>query len=194
MGRGRITAEPLDPAEVRASFRVRQDSQIIRASTGEVATFVGPGGRVMCRVYHDGKIKRLLASRVAWVLGGANEWPHGVVRHRDSDEHNFAASHLIETKRGPRPFDQSKGGKRSALHERQASDAALLRTLAEHQGALTVPQSLGQSAMLLHKAGQAGATRFGLRAALQRSPPLEFDHAGRGACRIRQSRGPPRRP
>jgi DNA-binding IclR family transcriptional regulator len=149
MGRGRITAEPPDPAEVRARFRVRQDGQIIRASTGEGATFVGPGGRVMCRVYHQGQIKRLLASRVAWVLGGANEWPHGVVRHRDGDEHNFAASNLIETKRGPHPFDQSKGGKRSSLHERQASDAALLRTLAEHPGALTVPQlsqSLGQSA------------------------------------------------
>jgi Mn-dependent DtxR family transcriptional regulator len=58
-------------------------------------------------------------------------------------------SNLIETGRGPHSFDQSNGGKRSSLHERQASDAALLRTLTAHQGALTVPQlsqSLGQSA------------------------------------------------
>ena len=33
--------------------------------------------------------------------------------------------------------------------------------------------------MLLHKAGEAGAPRFGLRAALQRSPPLELTTRGR---------------
>jgi predicted transcriptional regulator len=93
----------------------------------------------MCRVYHQGQIKRLLASRVAWVLGGANEWPHGVVRHRDGDEHNFAASNLIETKRGPRPFDQGKGGKASSLDRRANATTTLLQTLSAHPGS-TVPQ------------------------------------------------------
>jgi hypothetical protein len=29
MGRGRITIEPLDPAVVRASFRIRQDGTLV---------------------------------------------------------------------------------------------------------------------------------------------------------------------
>jgi DNA-binding Lrp family transcriptional regulator len=148
MGRKKA-AEAIPVAFIRDAFMVGSNSgQIVRRSTGEVGTFVGPGGRLLVRVYRQGRIKRLVASKTAWIVH-TGQHPRGVVRHRDGDAHNFAASNLIETKRGPRPFDQSKGGKRSSLHERQASDAALLRTLAEHQGALNVPQlsqSLGQSA------------------------------------------------
>ena len=148
MGRQKTIAPPVEPQFLRQAFAVTTQGVLIRRSTGLDATFRGPNTRQLVRVYCEGRIKRLVASKTAWIVHTGQN-PRGVVRHRDGDEHNFAAFNLIETKRGPRPFDQSKGGKRSALHERQASDAALLRTLAEHQGALTVPQlsqSLGQSA------------------------------------------------
>jgi Mn-dependent DtxR family transcriptional regulator len=138
---------PVEPEFIRQAFAVTTQGVLVRRSTGSDATFRGPNARQLVRVYCEGRVKRLVASKTAWIVHTGQN-PRGVVRHRDGDEHNFAASNLIETKRGPRPFDQSKGGKRSSLHERQASDAALLRTLAEHQGALTVPQlsqSLGQS-------------------------------------------------
>ena len=148
MGRQKTPAVPVEPEFIRQAFAVTTQGVLVRRSTGSDATFRGPNARQLVRVYCEGRIKRLVASKTAWIVHTGQN-PRGVVRHRDGDEHNFAAFNLIETKRGPRPFDQSKGGKRSSLHERQASDAALLRTLAEHPGALTVPQlsqSLGQSA------------------------------------------------
>jgi Mn-dependent DtxR family transcriptional regulator len=147
-------SQPLPPVEfIQQAFALRQDGRIVRrechiaALAHEPATFVGPGGRLLARVYHEGRIRRIAAGRIAWALA-AGQWPEGVVRARNGVDDDLRPSNLIETNRGQRPFDQSKGGKRSSLHERQAGDAALLRTLAEHQGALTVPQlsqSLGQS-------------------------------------------------
>ena len=134
MGRRRAT-EPLpDVAVVQASFRVRQDGRIIRSSTGEPATFSGPGGRVMVRVYHDGKIRRLIAARAAWAIA-VGEWPHGIVRHRDGDEHNFSADNLLLVRRGHNPFSTGT----SSLKRRGEVDSTLIRTLAEHPGA-TLPQ------------------------------------------------------
>jgi Mn-dependent DtxR family transcriptional regulator len=148
-------SHPLPPVEfIQQAFALRQDGRIVRrechiaALADGPATFIGPGGRLLARVYHQSRIRRIAAGRIAWALA-VGQWPKGVVRARNGVDDDLRPSNLIETKRGPRPFDQRKGGKRSSLHERQASDAALLRTLAEHQGALTVPQlsqSLGQSA------------------------------------------------
>ena len=148
MGRRKGPLPPLDTEIVRAAFVVRDDGAIVRRSTGADATFMGPSGALMIRAYHQGTIRRLIAARIAWALS-TGEWPEGVVQVRDGDERNLSAANLIMTKRGPRPFVQSAGGKGSSLARRRAADAELLAALAEHQGAFTVPQlsvSVGQSA------------------------------------------------
>ena len=148
MGRRKQSQPSLEPEFIQRSFRVRQDGQIIRASTGDLATFTGPSGALLIRCYHQGQVRRFTATRVAWALS-TGEWPNGVVHVRDGDERNLRASNLVLTKRGPRPFVQSAGGKGSSLERRTQADAALLSALAEHQGALTVPQlsiSVGRSA------------------------------------------------
>jgi hypothetical protein len=149
MGRRKGPLPPLDAEIIRQMFVVGDNSgEIIRASTGEGATFMGPSGALLVRCYHEGSIRRFTAARVAWAVQ-TGEWPKGVVRARDGDERNLKPDNLVLTKRGPRSFDQSKGGKGSSLERRQASERALLNALAEHQGALTVPQlsiSVGQSA------------------------------------------------
>ena len=112
---------------------------------------MGPSGALMIRFYRHGEVRRILASRIAWVLAAnVNEWPKGPIKPRDGDELNLRPDNLVMTKpQRPRPFVQSQGGKGSALECRQASDAAIINALAEHQGAFTVPQlsvSVGQSA------------------------------------------------
>jgi hypothetical protein len=154
MGREQQTQPPVEPEFIRQAFMVGANSgALIRRSTGESACYKDRSGQLLTRVYVDGRVRRVVASRVAWCLS-AGKWPRGPVLPRNGDPNDMRAENLIETRHGRDPFGaisgkHSKGGKRSALHERQASDAALLRTLAEHQGALTVPQlsqSLGQSA------------------------------------------------
>ena len=74
MGRGRIAAGPLDPEFIREAFVIGSNSgQIIRRSTGEVATFAFKG-KWLVRVYFQGKVRRIGALRVAWVLA-TGEWP-----------------------------------------------------------------------------------------------------------------------
>ena len=75
MGRSRQTLPPLDVEIVREAFALRQDGQIVRrgcrvaALDGEPATFTGPGGKLLVRVYVNGKIRRTAAGRVAWAFG-----------------------------------------------------------------------------------------------------------------------------
>lgn len=133
----KTTLPPVEPAFVAERFRLRQDGAILRASTGEPATFRGPAGKLMVRVYVGGKTRRIAAGRIAWCLA-VGELPRGPVKHRDGDHGNFAAGNLVLTKRGPRPFDQGRGGKASALRERTMAATTLLRTLADHPD-VTVP-------------------------------------------------------
>ena len=139
MGRRREPIPPLDIAFIGECFAIGSNSgQIIRSSTHEPATFVGPGGKLLVRVYVNGKIRRMAAGRVAWVLA-CGEWPSGVVRHRDGNDHNFLAGNLLLTERGPRPFTKSAGGKASSLERRAKTTTTLIRTLSDHPGS-TVPQ------------------------------------------------------
>jgi hypothetical protein len=138
MGRQKTIAPPVEPQFLRQAFAVTTQGVLIRRSTGLDATFRGPNTRQLVRVYCEGRIKRLVASKTAWIVHTGQN-PRGVVRHRDGDEHNFAASNLIETKRGPRPFDQGKGGKASSLDRRANATTTLLQTLSAHPGS-TVPQ------------------------------------------------------
>ena len=138
MGRPRLT-QPLDIRVVKDAFAVTPEGAIVRSSTGEAATFRGPAGKLMVRVYHDGKISRIAAARIAWCLA-AGEWPSGVVRARNGVDDDLSFDNLIATMRGPRPFTMGAGGKASSLERRSAADRAMLAALAEHQGSLTVPQ------------------------------------------------------
>jgi hypothetical protein len=148
MGRRKGPLPPLAAEIVQAAFAVTPEGVLIRRSTGANAVYRGPNDQLLARVYLGGSRRRIIASRLAWAIE-TGEWPRGVVRHRDDDERNFAPSNLLVTRRGPRPFVQSEGGKGSSLARRAEADAALINALAEHQGALTVPQlsvSVGQSA------------------------------------------------
>ena len=149
MGRRKTPIVPLDVGVIREAFAVGDNSgSVIRRSTGAEATFVGPSGALLIRCYHQGQVRRLTASRVAWVLAAdVNEWPKGPIKPRDGDERNLRAENLIQVRRSAhQPF--SAGGKASSLERRTQADVALINALAEHQGALTVPQlsvSVGQS-------------------------------------------------
>jgi hypothetical protein len=136
MGRG-IASAPLDVQAVQQAFALREDGRIIRASTGEVATFVGPGGRLLVRVYHAGTIRRIVASRLAWCLS-CGSWPKGVVRARNSVDDDLRFENLILTKAGPRPFDRGKGGEASSLERRAKTTTTLINALAANPGS-TVP-------------------------------------------------------
>jgi hypothetical protein len=73
---------PLDIEFIRERSAVRQDETLVRrechvaALSHEPATFRGPGNRLMVRVYVNGAIRRVLASRIAWCLS-CGEWPKG---------------------------------------------------------------------------------------------------------------------
>ena len=105
--------------------------------TYEIATFA-LNGKLLVRVYRAGMIRRIAATRVAWAIA-VGEWSDGVVRARNGVDDDLRFENLIVTKRGPRPFPMSAGGRASSLAERQARDAALLNALATHPDA-TVPQ------------------------------------------------------
>ena len=106
---------------------------------GKPAGMVGPGGKPLVRFVYEGHTRRVALLRLAWVVA-TGELPNGVVRPRDGDEWNASADNLIVIKAGPRPFDQSKGGRGSALARRGDGDRALIDALAESDGTLTVPQ------------------------------------------------------
>jgi hypothetical protein len=87
----------------------------VAALAHEPATFCGPGNRLMVRVYVNGAIRRVLASRIAWCLS-CGEWPKGIVRARDGDERNLRPENLILIERGPRPFTNSQVRRASSRH------------------------------------------------------------------------------
>ena len=95
-------------------------------------------GRLLCRVYVDGRVRRIVASKAVWIVA-TGELPHGVVKPRDGDEHDLRESNLIEVRRGPKPFDQAKGGKASSLDHRAKMTTTLINALAANPGS-TVPQ------------------------------------------------------
>lgn len=149
MGRPQQTRPPVPVEIVTESFGLRQDGAIIRrdchvdALTGEPATFRGPHNRLMVRIYVDGEVRRLLATRIAWALA-TGSWPSGVVKARNGIDDDLRPENLILTKHGRDPFGaispkHAKGGKASALHERDKKTVTLLRTLAQHEGS-TVPE------------------------------------------------------
>ena len=144
MGRTRQPLQPLPVEIVTEAFAIRQeDGQLVRRGCHVAALAHGPAtftlnGKLMCRVYYEGSIRRILATRIAWALA-CGRWPDGPVKCRNGNEHDLRAENLIQVERGPRPFVQGRGGKASALAERQARNTMLLRTLAENPDA-TVPQ------------------------------------------------------
>jgi len=148
MGRTRDPIPPLDVEIVREAFALRHDGQIVRRDchvshlTGEVATFALKG-KLLVRIYLNGKIRRVLATRLAWCLA-TGEWPDGPLLPRNGDDNDLRFDNLLKVRHGRDPFGQisdkhSNGGKASALARRSESDAALLRTMAENPDA-TVPQ------------------------------------------------------
>ena len=149
MGRLRTTEPPVPAEIIKQTFTIRQDGAITRrdchvdALTGEPATFRGPHNRLLVRVYHEGKVRRLLATRVAWAMA-TGSWPDGPVLPRNGIDDDLRAENLIKVEHGKDPFGalsdkHSKGGKGSALHERQARNLMLLRTMAENPD-VTLPQ------------------------------------------------------
>jgi hypothetical protein len=138
MGRKQQTQPPIPATTIREAFHVRQDGQIVRRSTGEIATFSGPGAQLLVRVYHQGCIRRFAAGRIAWVLA-TGEWPKGVVRCRNGVDDDLRPENLIVVKAGAHPFDQARGGKASSLVRRAKTTTTLINALAGHPGA-TVPQ------------------------------------------------------
>lgn len=133
MGRGRITAPPIDIEFVQQAFVIR-DGTVVRISTGEDAVFVGPHEQLLVRVYLDGKIRRVCALRLAWALA-CGSWPRGIVRPRDGNTRNFVADNLIVVRRGQIPFAVGT----SSLKRRAEVDSELIATLAQHRGQ-TLPQ------------------------------------------------------
>jgi hypothetical protein len=141
MGRKREPVPALDIAALRASFELR-DGQIIRSSTGEVATFA-LNGRLLVRAYSGGRIRRVVASKLAWILSCA-ELPIGPILPRNGNPHDFRPENLIVTRHGRDPFGaisgkHAAGGKASSLGYRAKATTTLINALADHAGA-TVPQ------------------------------------------------------
>ncbi len=83
MGRKAQSLSLPDPAYVAECFDLR-DGVIIRRQcrigvlVHEPATFVGPRGVPMVRIYHDGHIRRLSAARVAYAITHS-QWPVGLL-------------------------------------------------------------------------------------------------------------------
>jgi hypothetical protein len=123
---------------------------------------------LLARVYHQGRIRRIAAGRIAWALA-VGQWPKGVVRARNGDDDDLRPSNLIEVRHGRDPFGaisgkHSKGGKASSLDHRAKMTTTLINALAEHPGS-TVPvlsKLIGSSASCcctrLGKLADAGLT------------------------------------
>jgi DNA-binding MarR family transcriptional regulator len=135
MGRGVVTAPPIPIETIQATFALRPDGEIVRrgchiaALSGEPATFVGPTNKLMVRLGHQGKIRRVLASKVAFALA-VGQWPSGPVRQKNGDPGDLRPGNLVVTKYAAHQ-PQASGGKASSLERRQATNAAILNALAE---------------------------------------------------------------
>jgi hypothetical protein len=136
MGR-RAKSEPPVPVEViKQTFGLRQNGEIIRrqchiaALVDEPATFIGPSGKAMTRLGHEGKIRRVLATRIAWTLTH-NEQPNGTVRAKNGDDRDLRPDNLVLIKHCAHQ-PQAGGGRASSLERRQAATGALINALAQH--------------------------------------------------------------
>jgi predicted transcriptional regulator len=142
MGRPALSQPPIPIEVIREHFSLRQDGEIIRrrchvaAFAHEPAVFAGPKGVPMVRLSHDGKIRRVQASRVAWALS-RNEWPRGRVTLLGG-ERDFRPENLRLVRGGQNPASVG----RSSLAHRRAVDAKLIVALANHPGLSVV--SLGE--------------------------------------------------
>jgi hypothetical protein len=135
---------------VREAFEVR-DGVIVRRSNNQPAVFVGPKGRLLCRIYVGGAIRRVVAARTAWAIA-CGSWPSGIIKARDGNDRNFAADNLILVKRGHNPFSTST----ASLKRRAEVDSALIATLAQHPG-----QTLPQLSQLIGLSESCCCTRLG---------------------------------
>ena len=79
----------------------------------EPATFIGPSGKAMTRLGHEGKIRRVLATRIAWTLTH-NEQPNGTVRAKNGDDRDLRPDNLVLIKHcAHKPH--ADGGRESSL-------------------------------------------------------------------------------
>jgi hypothetical protein len=107
MGRTREPVPPLDVAVVQASFDLR-DGRIIRrechiaALSGESAVFTGPKGVPMVRLTHNGRIRRVLAAKCAWMLA-TGAAPTGAVKTKNGLADDFRLEDLVVIRRGVNP-------------------------------------------------------------------------------------------
>ena len=115
----------------------------------------------MARLSHEGKVRRVLASRVAWCLS-RNEWPTGPVRRKNNDPRDLRPGNLALTKyAAPQP---ASGGRASSLDHRAKINIALLRALATHSSpslsdlSQAVGLSPGRTSGRLGKLTAAGLT------------------------------------
>jgi DNA-binding Lrp family transcriptional regulator len=135
MGRGRITAPQIDIETVQQHFALRQEGSLVRrhchidALNGEPATFIGPSGQRMARFSVQGKVRRVVASRIAWALH-YREWPTGPVKPKNGDTGDLRAENLVQTRHGAhRP--NAAAGRASSLDRRAETNGALLQAFVE---------------------------------------------------------------
>ena len=138
MGRGAITAAPVDVAIVQASFTVRQDGRLIHSPlarsdyAGRPAGFT-LNGVPMVRLTVAGKVRRLAVLRVGSILAhGAAA--RGVVKPKDGDPwHANPANLILVPHAAHKPH--LKGGPSTSLVRRQEADRAVLAAMVDHPGA-----------------------------------------------------------
>ena len=113
----------------RSHFPERPDDQarFNGQRAGSEAGYPGPDGRLMAQFTFGGKIRRIAASRIAWVLA-TSEWPQGQVRCSNGDEGDLRPENLIVAQRGKNPAAIGK----SSLEGRLGVDAKLIAAMAGH--------------------------------------------------------------
>jgi hypothetical protein len=134
MGRPKETPPLLDLATVRANFDLI-DGKLVRracrigALNGEPATFAGPKGVLMVRLTHDGRIRRVVAAKCAWMLAtGAR--PTGAVKTKNGADDLHLENLVIVPHCAHQPH--AKGGRNTSLIRRRDADRTLLAALADH--------------------------------------------------------------
>ena len=152
-------------------------------STGE-----WPRGSIKAR---DGNERDLRPANLIQVRHGRD--PFGAISDkRDGNERDLRPANLIQVRHGRDPFGaisdkRSKGGRGSSLQRRQASNAALIKAMAESSGALTpaTTERIGGAEHVVLLPAPDAATGAGphSRACLQPTPPLEPDPSRTGARR-----------
>ncbi|HZZ23241.1 MAG TPA: HNH endonuclease [Roseiarcus sp.] len=87
-------------------------------------------GKAMVRLTHNGKVRRILATRAAWALA-VGEWPiGGLVKPKNGNDRDLRPENLALTKFAAHQ-PQANAGRASSLVRRQATNEALINALAE---------------------------------------------------------------